>query len=328
MERETSLPKLILARAWALIWNSIGRLGPHKVGNLAASMAYYALLSLFPTAIVLAAIAGLVLNDAAARQDVVNFLFEELPLSAEDGRSEIERVVDDVVSNAGTLGVVGAIALLISATALAGAMRNSVAVIFEAPVTRGALRGKGVDLLLVLGLGIFFLVSFAATLLGQFDPDLGDGFFNVLEDILTATGSLLPIALGAFVFTVLYTVLPVTHPRFRDIWPAVLFATLGFELVKRGFSFYLEQFADYSAVYGSLGAVIAFMVFVYIASTVFLIGAEMAALGPEVMRGDHDPGADDDGDDDDEGKGFGQEIRDFLKSLVSRNPTGEHEIRR
>ena len=170
-------------------------------------------------------------------------------------------------------------------------------------------------------------LSFAATLLGQFDPDLGDGFFNVIEDVLTATGSLLPIALGAIVFGVLYTVLPVTRPRLRDIWPAAVFATLGFELVKRGFSFYLDKFADYSAIYGSLGAVIAFMVFVYIASTVFLIGAEMAALGPEVMRGDHDPGANDD-DEDGESKTFAEEVRGFLKSLVSRNPTGEHEIRR
>jgi membrane protein len=324
VERGTSLPKLILARAWALIWNSIERLGPHRVGNLAASMGYYALLSLFPAAIVLASIAGLVLNDEAARQDVVEFLLEELPLSAEDGRSDIERVVDDVVRNAGTLGVIGAVALLLTTSALISAMRNSVAVIFEADVSRGALRGKGLDLLLVLGLGLLFALSFAGTLLGQFDPNLGDGFFNVVEDILTATGSLLPVALSAFVFAVLYTVLPVTHPRLREIWPAVLFATLGFELVKRGFSFYLDQFADYSAVYGSLGAVIAFMVFVYIAATVFLFGAEMAALGPEVMRGDHDPGAGDDG----EGKSFGEEVRDYLKSLVRRNPTGEHEIRR
>lgn len=326
MERETSLPKLILARAWALIWNSIGRLGPHRVGNLAASMAYYALLSLFPAAIVLAAIAGLVLDDEAARQDVIDFLFDELPLSETDGRSDIESLVDGVVSNAGTLGLVGALALLIAASALAGAMRNSVAVIFEAPVSRGALRGKGVDLLLVLGLGLLFIASFAATLLGQFDPDLGDGFFNVVEDVLTATGSLLPLVLGAFVFAVLYTVLPVTHPRLRDVWPAILFASVGFELVKRGFSFYLDKFADYSAVYGSLGAVIAFMIFVYIAATVFLFGAEMAALGPEVMRGEHDPGAGDD-DDDGESKTFGEEVRGFLKGLVSRNPTGEHEIR-
>ena len=148
----------------------------------------------------------------------------------------------------------------------------------------------------------------------------------MIEDVLTATGALLPIAISALVFTVLYTVLPVNRPRIRDIWPAIVFATIGFELVKRGFSVYLDEFADYSAVYGSLGAVVAFMVFVYIAAIVFLFGAEMAALWPEVRRRRARPGRR--GDDDGDSKSFGEEVRDFLKSLVSRNPTGEHEIRR
>ena len=155
MERETSLPEALSSLAsWALIWNSIGRLGPHQVGNLAASMAYYALLSLFPVAIVLAAIAGLVLNDAAARQDVVDFLFDELPLSETDGRSDIESLVDGVTEQREHAGSDRPHRPARSRRApWSGAMRNSVAVIFEAPVSRGALRGKGLDLVLVLGLG-------------------------------------------------------------------------------------------------------------------------------------------------------------------------------
>ena len=327
LEAETSRPKLYLARLWALIWNSIGRVGPHRVGNLAASISYYALLSIFPAAIVLAAIAGFVLDDQTAREDVIEFLFDELPLSETNGRGDIEKIVSGVTNNAGTLGIIGSIALLISASALVGAVRNSVAVIFEADCSRGVLRGKGLDLLLILGLAVLFALSFAATILGKVEPDLGDGALDVIESILTAPGALLPIAISALVFTVLYTTLPVNRPRIRDVWPAIVFATVGFELVKWGFSVYLENFSNYSAVYGSLGAVVAFMVFVYVAAIVFLFGTEMAALWPEVRGGEHDPGS---GDDDDDGpsKSFGQEVRDFLKSLVTRNPTGEHEIRR
>ena len=65
------------------------------------------------------------------------------------------------------------------------------------------------------------------------------------------------------------------------------------------------------------------MVFVYIASFAFLFGAEIAALWPEVRAGKHDPGGDDG-----EGKTFGEEVRGFLKGLVSRNPTGEHRVER
>lgn len=75
-------------------------------------------------------------------------------------------------------------------------------------------------------------------------------------------------------------------------------------------------------MYGSLGAVVAFMFFTYVALLVFLLGAEMAALWPSVRAGDHDPGM----GDDESGKPFGQQVRDFLKSLVSRNPTDEHPV--
>ncbi len=322
---ETSRPKLYLARLWALIWNSIGRVGPHRVGQLAASISYYALLSVFPAAIVLAAVAGMILNDPTARQDVIDFLFDELPLNETGGRSDVESLVKGVTNNAGTLGVIGGVALLISASALVGAIRNSIAVIFEGDVSRGALRGKGLDLLLILGTGLLFVVSFASTILSKVEPDVGEGALKVIESVLTATGALLPIVISILVFTVLYTVLPVTRPRIRDVWPAIVFATLGFELVKWGFSVYLENFSNYSAIYGSLGAVVAFMVFIYIAAIVLLFGAEMAALWPEVRDGDHDPGS---GDDDGPSKSFLEEVRDFAKSLVSRNPTGEHEIRR
>ena len=63
-------------------------------------------------------------------------------------------------------------------------------------------------------------------------------------------------------------------------------AAVGFELAQRGFALYLENFSDYSAIYGSLGAVITFLVFIYIAAMVFLLGAEMATLWPRVRAGE------------------------------------------
>jgi membrane protein len=328
LSRSSNRPKLYLARAWALIWNALGGLGPHRATQSAASMAYYALFSLFPTAIVLAAGAGLFLDDAKARDDVVNFLFDQLPLADNaQGRGDIDQLVHGVTSNAGTLGLIGGVALLFSASALMGSTRGAVDAIFGGRVTRGFLRGKGIDLLLVLGVGALFILSFASTLLSQFSPDRGDGVLWVIESIFTWSGFLLPLALSVIVFGVLYTRLPVEHQRVRDVWPGILFAAIGFELLKRGFSIYLDNFANYSAVYGSLGAVIAFMVFTYAASFVFLIGAEMAALWPRVRAGEFDPG--DDGDDDDgPSKSFGREVLDFAKSQVSRNPTDEHRLPR
>ena len=280
-------------------------------------MSYYALFSLFPAAIVLAAATGVVLDDPNARQDVVDFLFRELPLSDDaQGRGDIEGLVKGVAANTGKLGLIGGITLLISSSALISAARNAINAIFGGSVTRGYIRAKALDVALVLGFGLLFALSFATTLLTQYRPDVGGGALGVVEDVLTFTGLLLPVVLSALVFAGLYTILPVTDPRLRDVWPGVVLAVIGYELLKRGFSIYLDNFSDYSAVYGSLGAVVAFMVFTYAAALVFLLGAEMAALWPSVRAGALDRCADDA-----PGKPLIREMREFARSLVSRNPT-------
>lgn len=312
-----------LGLAWTLLQNGIGGMSRHHSTQLAASMAYYALFSVFPAAIVLAAGAGFILDDPAARQDAIDYLFRELPLSEGQGRIDIERLVDGVTANSGTLGALGLLALIVSASALMSAIRNSIAIIFEGTITRGALRGKAVDVALLLGLGVLFALSFAATILGRLDVQFTGNIGELVETALTASGALLPLALSLVVFGVLFRVLPTHHPPLRDTWPGVVFAAVGYELVKRGFSFYLERFADYNAVYGSIGAVIAFMFFVYVASVVFLLGAEIAAVWPAARDGelDSDPG-------DEPGPPFATQVRDAVTGLFKRNESEEIRARR
>jgi membrane protein len=80
-----------------------------------------------------------------------------------------------------------------------------------------------------------------------------------------------------------------------DAWAPALFVAASFTAAENLFALYVGHFAHYNAVYGSLGAVIAFMFFVYLVSQVFLLGAEAAAEWPRVRatleRGDvEEPG--------------------------------------
>lgn len=322
MADPTSRAKVVLARVWALIWNVLDGLGAHRASQYAAAMSYYALLSIFPAAIVLAAVAGFVLDDPGARKDVIDFLFRELPLSDdEQGRSDVESLVRSVSNNYGTLGLIGAVGLLFSASALFSSARLAIDAIFGGRVSRGYLRGKGLDFGFVLLLGTLFILSFGATLLATIEPDIGDGVLSVLEGIVTFGNFLVPALIAAVTFGIAYTMLPVHRQKLRDVWLGILVATVGIELVKLGFSFFVSTIADYSSIYGSLGAVIAFMVFTYIAAIVFLIGAEIAYLWPSVRDGEHDP-------DGEPGPSFGEQVVDFGKSLVRRNPTDEHDVPR
>jgi membrane protein len=300
-----------LGRAAKLTERSVDAFFRHHCAQLAASISYYALLSIFPAAIVMAAIFGAVIGDDEARAEVVDFLFDNLPVSEDQGRRDLEKVVDGVTHNTGALGVVGLVGLLYSASALMAAIRNSLAIIWETERQRPALRAKALDLVLVLGLGILIALSFSATIVRGLALDLGNdlGFTGrVLDGALDAFGVLIPLVLSLLAFAVILVVVPFPRPRLRDVWPGVVLAAVGYELAQRGFALYLQHFGNYSAVYGSLGAVIIFLVFIYIAAMVFLAGAEFAALWPRVRRGEFDANG--------EGRPLGEEIRRFLRGLV------------
>ena len=260
----------------------------HHGTQLAAAMSYFALLSLVPAAVVFVAGFGLVLDNPEARSDVVDAILDFLPLTEGQGRSDLEGVIDGVTKNAEALGVAALIGLLFTASGLMGSVRNAVNIAFDEQSPRAPLPSKALDILFVLGVGVLIAVSLAATLVRGFAIDVGQGLGvpgEVINAILDAGGVLFPLALSMAVYTVVYVVVPARRVRVRDVWPGVLFAAVVYEVAKRGFAIYVENYSNYNAVYGSLGAVIAFLVFVYIAAIVFLIGAEMAALWPRVRAG-------------------------------------------
>ncbi len=81
--------------------------------------------------------------------------------------------------------------------------------------------------------------------------------------------------------------LPATTVKLREVWPGALVAALFFEVGKFGFTIYLANFSSYGAVYGSLGAIVAFLFWVYITAVILLFGAEVASEYPRVLRGDY-----------------------------------------
>jgi uncharacterized BrkB/YihY/UPF0761 family membrane protein len=72
-------------------------------------------------------------------------------------------------------------------------------------------------------------------------------------------------------------VLPMQRQRPKDVWPGVVVAVLLLALLREGLELYFEYLADFGALYGSLGALMALLLFVYAAAMVLLFGAEFAS---------------------------------------------------
>jgi membrane protein len=180
--------------------------------------------------------------------------------------------------------------LLWSASGVMGAVRTALNVAWDTGASRPFIRGKVVDLLLVGGIylvsGATVALAVAAAILRraarlpaalrELAPLTAVGISAV---VIVATTALL---FASFVF--LYRVVPATPTRLRGIWPGALTAAAGLEALQYAFSAHLSFFGHYNKVYGSLGAVVAFMFFVYLASMVFLFGAEVASEYPR-LRG-------------------------------------------
>ena len=263
--------------------------------QLAAGIAYYVLFSIFPLAILLVSISGLLLTDDRLRADVVDEIFRALPLSEGEGRDDLQSAVDGIATGLSAIGLISIVGLVWSATAMMGAIRHALNTAWDTSHRRPFVRAKLVDATLVLGVGLLIGVSVGATMFLQVarvvSADVSDALgplgagASALFDVVAL---LVPLLISFATFAALYTYVPSVRTRFRHVWPGALLAALLFELLKNGFAVYLRHFGNYDAIYGSLGAVIIFLFFVYLSALALLIGAEMAAEWPRVRRGDYD----------------------------------------
>lgn len=282
-------------RVVQLLEHSVRAFFAHRGTQLAAAISYYGLFATFPLAILAVAGFGLVLGAQEAREDVLAFLARHLPVTEDAGRADLATLLRDVTGNAEAFGFVGLLALVFSASGLMGALRNGVNVAWEIEARRPPLLGKALDVLLVLGAGavvaLSLALSFGTRIARAFVDDLSARLgevSSVLPSLVAVGQQLVPVLVSGTVFACLYRFLPARRPGWREAGVGALLAALGFELVKRGFGLYLDELADYGAVYGSLATAVAFAFFVFLTANVFLLGAEASARWPEVRAGHHD----------------------------------------
>jgi len=263
--------------------------------QLAAGISYYVLFSVFPLAFFLAGVSGLVLRNDAVRADLLDSIVGALPLSEAEARADIEQVLVGLGSGFSIAAAVGLGGLLWSASGMMGALRFALNQVWDTDYSRPFLIAKAMDLLMVLGVGALLGASIAATVLMQVARRVSDELSSWLGPLgsgatfgVELVAVFVPLLLSLVTFLLVFTVVPSVRTRIAHVWPGALLAAVLFELVKNGFAIYLRSFGNYDAVYGSLGAAIAFLFFVYLSASVLLLGAEMAAEWPRVTHGWYD----------------------------------------
>jgi membrane protein len=251
----------------------------------AASISYYALLSLFPFFLLALAILGGATADEAERTAVMMFVLRYFPTQFDF----ITRQLDSFRTGQLTIGVAGTIALVWGALGVFGAVTTAVNYAWGVEKQRSFWKHKLFSFLMLTVAGLMFVV--ALLLISATRVVSASWFAGVLANfpglevlrsltIRNAT-TLLFILIVGFI----YYFVPNAKVRFRDVWVGALVTGLLWKWTLEGFAWFVRDMSRFTRVNGSIAAVVVFLMWVYIQAVILLYGVEFTAAYARLRRG-------------------------------------------
>jgi membrane protein len=249
-----------------------------NVYNGAAALGYYLTLAIFPALILLMTIIPyLPIQDVD--KAIMDLLGQALP---EEAYGMVKGVVSEVTGERrGGLLSFSLLGTLWAVSTGMYAIMQQLNITYDVKEERSFLRARATALLLSVLFGLLVIGAFSLIVLGGIIEDwLGSqlGFSDVLITFFAVFRWIVIVLALLLGFAMIYRYAPNVEQKFSFITPGSVLGVALLIIVSLGFSIYTSNFADYSATYGSIGAVIILMLWLYIAGLVILIGSEINAL--------------------------------------------------
>jgi membrane protein len=263
---------------WNFIKHIFDRVIETKVTEAAAAIAYYAILSFFPLILFLIAFSSSFLQSVEVQTQILKFAEEYMPGS----ESLVAGNIQHMIKASGAVGLVGTVMLLWSATLVFAGFAQNINSAWTAAESRHFLIDRLIGLMMIAILVIFLILSLILNTLLDVLPRIFPTYLETLFAEMTRFNHLLieylPQVTIFILLLLLYKYIPSPLVRWRESLAGTLFTMLALQLTKHGFILYLSFGTDsYSVVYGSLGAVVAFMLWIYLSSCIILIGGHVSA---------------------------------------------------
>jgi membrane protein len=275
-------------REWIAMAKAIyGRFNEVQVTDRAAAQTYYSILSLFPGLLVLVSLLSLLGSYPQTYESIVSTLRDAAPGTAVNTIDSALRDALSNRSNAGILLVVGLVLSLYSASGTMGASMRSLEAINRAKKGRDFLPNLGVRLGLTVLVTLLVVVSFLSVVIaGPLFGAIADA--AGLPDVVTGLVGYLrwPIGAAALLaaFAIVYALGPRSTPlpgdrSLRSVLPGAAVATALWFAVSLLFTLYVSHFGSYDKTYGTLGAMISLLIWLWLGNLAFLLGALFNAEG-------------------------------------------------
>ncbi|WP_406043508.1 YihY/virulence factor BrkB family protein [Micromonospora sp. NBC_00898] len=301
--QRTRLPRRMRQLSWAT-WRGVLVRGAKNFvrdncADWAAALTYYGVLALFPSTIVVVALVGLV-SDGEQTVDTVIGLARDVGAGSVVGNDGFISVVRGVVEQQGSAKVLlsfGLLGALWSASGFIGAFTRASNAVYGVEEGRPFYRLRPLQIGLA-GVSLVLLAIVATGLIvsGPVTDAVGDRLQagGLARTVWSVTKWPVLALVVMTLLSLMFWIAPnVQQPRFRWLTPGGALALLAWVLASFGFGLYVANFGSYDVTYGSLGAVIAFLVWLYLSNCALLLGVQVNAevqRGRVLQAGGEDPG--------------------------------------
>jgi membrane protein len=266
----------LLQRRWTrVLRQAVVGFFQHEALQHAGSMAYFSILSVFQLLVLGVVALSYIVGEGEARRFVVDQVQTATPLDA----ATIGGVIDAVITSRAGISLFGLIFLIWGALGIFSAINQGVGRAFGAMTPRPFWQDKLIGLALMVVTGLMGVASVAIGIVtGIIQAATDDVLARVPGGYvaLSLIGLVTPMLLIFVAFLVLYRLVPNRRVTFAEALPGAIAATLLWTLLRIGFTYYATEIANYDTAFGPISATISLLVFLYFASVVVLLGAEVA----------------------------------------------------
>ncbi|MBQ8999013.1 MAG: YihY/virulence factor BrkB family protein [Clostridium sp.] len=243
---------------------------------LAAQLAYYLILSFFPFLIFLLTLVGFSNLDS---MEVLGALRAILPTSAFE---LIYNVIIEVIEKQNT-GLLGASLLLVvwSASSAFRAVIKGINKAYGLNENRSFIKRAFIAIICTFALAFVIMLTLIMLVFGRLIGELLASYLpfpSVVYKVWNFLRYVLVVFMMILIFASIYRYTPSKRLMWREVLPGAISCTGGWLIVSLGFSFYINNFSNYSKIYGGLGAVIILITWLYLTSIILIVGGEINSV--------------------------------------------------
>ena len=267
---------VILKKLFNDVKSLIKRVLDDEVPMLASQLSYSLLLSFFPFLIFLITLVGYSTVDKEFMLSQINNVFPESTYEL------IHSTVLEIFTTRNTnLMSFSIIFTIWTASSGFRSVIKGINKAYDEKEKRSLIKVFIISIVSTLALGLLIIITMLLLVFGQI---IGSyliynlGLSNYYNFIWTIIRYAIIIFSMIFIFTIIYRYIPSRRLGWREVIPGAIFATLGWIVASFGFAFYVNNFGNYSKIYGSIGAMIILLTWLYLTSIIIIIGGEINAF--------------------------------------------------